>query len=124
MQKHHQFQAFASYCAESAAPGLLFHSDRGVQYAAAAYREELEKLGFIQSMSRKGEPHDNAVAENFFSCLKCELVYLRSYVTRSQAQNSVFRYIGGFFNPIRPHSSIGWMSPMAYEQKLKCQNAA
>ena len=109
---------------EHPAPGLLFHSDRGVQYAATAYREELEKLGFIQSMSRKGEPHDNAVAENFFSCLKCELVYLRSYATRSQAQNSIFRYIEGFYNPIRPHSSIGWMSPMAYEQKLKDQNAA
>ena len=109
---------------EHPAPGLLFHSDRGVQYAATAYREELEKLGFIQSMSRKGEPHDNAVAENFFSCLKCELVYLRSYATRSQAQKSIFRYIEGFYNPIRPHSSIGWMSPMAYEQKLKDQNAA
>ena len=105
-------------------PKELFHSDRGVQYAATAYREELEKLGFIQSMFRKGEPHDNAVAENFFSCLKCELVYLRSYATRSQAQNSIFRYIEGFYNPIRPHSSIGWMSPMAYEQKLKDQNAA
>ena len=54
---------------ERPAPGLMFHSDRGVQYAAAAYREELEKLGFVQSMSRKGEPHDNAVEENFFSCL-------------------------------------------------------
>ena len=109
---------------EHPAPGLLFHSDRGVQYAAAAYREELEKLGFIQSMSRKGEPHDNAAAENFFSYLKCELVYLTSYATRRQAQNSVFQYIEGFYNPIRPHSSIGWMSPMAYEQKLKRQNAA
>ena len=70
---------------ERPAPGLMFHSDRGVQYAAAAYREKLEKLGFVQSMSRKGEPHDNAVAENFFSCLKCELVYLTSYATRRQA---------------------------------------
>ena len=109
---------------ERPAPGLMFHLDRGVQYAATAYREELEKLGFVQSMSRKDEPHDNAVAENFFSCLKCELVYLTSYATRSQAQNSVFRYIEGFYNPIRLHSSIGWMSPMAYAQKLKRQNAA
>ena len=58
------------------------------------------------------------------SCLKCELVYLRSYATRGQVQNSIFRYIEGFYNPIRPHSSIGWMSPMDYEQKLKRQNAA
>ncbi len=109
---------------EHPAPGLLFHSDRGVQYAAAAYREELEKLGFVQSMSRKGEPHDNAVAENFFSCLKCELVYLTSYATRRQAQNSIFRYIEGFYNPVRPHSSIGWLSPMEYARQLNRQNVA
>ena len=87
-------------------------------------KEELEKLGFVQSMSRKGEPHDNAVAENFFSCLKCELVYLTSYATRQQAQNSIFRYIEGFYNPVRPHSSIGWLSPMEYARQLKRQNVA
>ena len=87
-------------------------------------KEELEKLGFVQSMSRKGEPHDNAVAENFFSCLKCELVYLTSYATRRQAQNSIFRYIEGFYNPVRPHSSIGWLSPMEYARQLKRQNVA
>ena len=109
---------------EYPALGLMFHSDRGVQYAAAVYREELEKLGFVQSMSRKGEPHGNAVAENFFSCLKCELVYLTSYATRRQAQNSIFRYIEGFYNPVRPHSSIGWLSPMEYARQLKRQNVA
>ena len=109
---------------ERPAPGLMIHSDRGVQYAAAAYREELEKLGCVQSMSRKGEPHDTAVAENFFSCLKCELVYLTSYVTRRQAQNSIFRYIEGFYNPVRPHSSIGWLSPMEYARQLNRQNVA
>ena len=109
---------------EHPAPGLMFHSDRGVQYAAAAYREKLEKLGFVQSMSRKGEPHDNAVAENFFSCLKCELVYLTSYATRRQAQNSIFRYIEGFYNPVRPHSSIDWLSPMEYARQLNRQNVA
>ena len=102
----------------------MFHSDRGVQYAATAYRKELEKLGFVQSMSRKGEPHDNAVAENFFSCLKCELVYLTSYATRRQAQNSIFRYIEGFYNTVRPHSSIGWLSPIEYARQLKRQNVA
>ena len=79
---------------------------------------------FVQSMSRKGEPHDNAVAENFFSCLKCELVYLTSCATRRQAQNSIFRYIEGFYNPVRPHSSIGWLSPMEYARQLKRQNVA
>ena len=84
----------------------MLHSDRGVQYAATAYRAELEKLGFIQSVSRKEEPHDNAVAENFFSCLKCELVYLTSYATRAQAQNSIFWYIEAFYNTVRP--LVGW----------------
>ncbi len=64
---------------ERPAPGLIFHSDRGVQYAAAAFRERLASLGVRQSMSRKGDPFDNAVAENFFSCLKCELVHLRRF---------------------------------------------
>ena len=59
-------------------PGLIFHSDRGVQYAAAAFRDRLSALGIRLSMSRKGVPYDNAVAENFFSCLKCELVHLQT----------------------------------------------
>ncbi|WP_460093254.1 IS3 family transposase [Ruminococcus champanellensis] len=75
-------------------------------------------------MSRKGEPHDNAVAENFFSCLQCELVHLTSCTTRRQAQNSIFRYIEGFYNPVRPHSSIGWLSPMEYARQLNQQNVA
>ena len=57
---------------------LIFHSDRGVQYASAGYREALAEYNITQSMSRKGEPYDNAVAENFFSCLKCELVNHKS----------------------------------------------
>ena len=108
--------------ASGAGTDVSFGSGRAV--CAVAYREELEKLGFVQSMSRKGEPHDNAVAENFFSCLKCELVYLTSYATRRQAQNSIFRYIEGFYNPVRPHSSIGWLSPMEYARQLKRQNVA
>ncbi len=57
--------------------GLIFRIDRGVQYAAKAYLERLEEYGIRQSMSRRGDPYDNAVAENFFSCLKCELVHLK-----------------------------------------------
>ncbi len=64
-------------------PGLIFHSDRGVQYAAYAYRQRLASLGIRQSMSRKGDPYDNAVAENFFSCLKCECVHLRHFASRA-----------------------------------------
>ena len=65
--------------------GLIFHSGRGVQYAAAAFREQQESYGIRQSMSRKGAPCDNTVAENFFSCLKCELIHLKHYPTQASA---------------------------------------
>lgn len=99
--------------------GLIFHSDRGVQYASTAFRFRLEQLGIQQSMSRKGDPYDNAVAENFFSCLKCELVHLHHYRSRQEAQNDIFAYIEAFYNRVRPHSSIGWRSPCDFE-KLLC----
>ena len=96
-------------------PGLIFHSDRGVQYASCAFREVLDRHGVRQSMSRKGDPYDNAVAENFFSCLKCECVYLQYFPTRNAAKTEIFRYIETFYNPVRPHSSIGWLAPNVYE---------
>ena len=95
--------------------GLIFHSDRGVQYAARAYRERLETYGIRQSMSRRGDPYDNAVAENFFSCLKCELIHLTHYPTRAMAQDDVFAYIEGFYNSVRPHSALAWLSPNLFE---------
>ncbi len=98
--------------------GLIFHSDRGVQYAAKAYRERLEAYGIRQSMSRRGDPYDNAVAENFFSCLKCELIHLKQYPTRAAAQNDVFAYVEAFYNTVRPHSALGWISPACFEAKL------
>lgn len=97
---------------------LIFHSDRGVQYASSGYRRRLEALHICQSMSRKGNPYDNAAAENFFSCLKCERVHLQHYATRRAAQADIFLYIEVFYNSVRPHSAIGWMSPCAFEQKL------
>ena len=96
-------------------PGLIFHSDRGVQYASYAYRQALERHEMLQSMSRKGDPYDNAVAENFFSCLKCECVYLQYFATRSAAKAAVFRYIEAFYNLVRPHSGIGWIAPNVFE---------
>ena len=105
-------------------PGLIFHSDRGVQYAANAYRQRLASLGIRQSMSRKGDPYDNAVAENFFSCLKCECVHLRHFASRAQAMADVFAYIETFYNPVRPHSSIGWRPPDAFARALSEHPAA
>lgn len=94
---------------------LIFHSDRGVQYASAGYREALAEYNITQSMSRKGEPYDNAVAENFFSCLKCELVHHKHYRTRSEAQTDIFAYIEAYYNSVRPQSALNWLSPVEYE---------
>ena len=105
-------------------PGLIFHSDRGIQYAATVFRNRLAAFGIRQSMSRKGDPYDNAVAENFFSCLKCELVHLRRYDSRRVAQADLFAYIEAFYNTMRPHSALGWLSPRAFEQRLRGATAA
>lgn len=104
--------------------GLIFHSDWGIQYAARAFRERLESYGIRQSMSRKGDPYDNAVAENFFSYLKCELIHLKHYPTRACAQADVFAYLEAFYNLVRPHSALGWLSPIQFEANLLTAHAA
>jgi putative transposase len=96
-------------------PGLLHHSDRGVQYASADYQSQLRERGIICSMSRKGDCWDNAVAESFFSTLKAELVHRTDYVSRSQARASVFGYIEAFYNGRRRHSALGYVSPVEHE---------
>jgi len=120
-QVHRQMQLAAldmAYRRRKPPKGLIFHSDRGVQYASKAYRERLDAYGIRQSMSRKGDPYDNAVAENFFSCLKCELIHLKHYPTRSAAQCDVFAYLEIFYNTLRPHSALGWVSPSRFEDDL------
>jgi transposase InsO family protein len=96
-------------------PGLLHHSDRGVQYASGDYQAQLRECGIVCSMSRKGDCWDNAVAESFFSTLKAELVHRTDYVTRRQARASVFEYIEAFYNPRRRHSALGYVSPVDHE---------
>ncbi len=98
--------------------GLILHSDRGVQYASTNYLERLKACHICQSMSRKGDSYDNAVTENFFSCLKCELIYLKHYRSRTEAKLDVFVYIEAFYNNIRPHSALGWISPNAFDRLL------
>ena len=94
---------------------LIFHSDRGSQYSSFVFRKLLTIHHINQSMSRKGNPYDNAVAENFFSCLKCEFSFFQNFRTRHEAQIAIFRYIEGYYNLIRPHSALGWLSPNVFE---------
>jgi len=98
--------------------GLIFHSGRGIQYCSTAYRQLMERFHITPSMSRKGDPYDNAVAENFFSCLKCEMVYLHNFTTRALARSYVFWYIEAFYNSIRPHGALGYLSPLAFKRQL------
>jgi putative transposase len=100
--------------------GLIFHSDRGVQYACTDFRRELQKHHIVQSMSRKGDCWDNAVAESFFGIMKTELVYHEQYGGRQDTLHSIFEYIEAFYNRERRHSTLGYLSPVEYEkQKLK-----
>jgi putative transposase len=103
---------------------LIFHSDRGSQYAAHEVRKLLEQRGIKQSMSKKGDCYDNAMMESFISSLKRELIYpFPAFENRNEAKSSVFYYIEIFYNKIRRHSGIGNIAPAQFE-KLKQTNAA
>jgi len=97
-------------------PGLLHHSDRGVQYASADYQAILVKYGAICSMSRKGNCWDNAPVESFFGTLKREHVFHNRYWHRSQARQSIFVYIEQFYNRKRIHSALGYKTPAEMDQ--------
>jgi len=96
--------------------GLMVHSDRGSQYASHKFQGLLKTHGYVCSMSRKGNCWDNAPAESFFHTLKTELVNLCQYKTREEAQKDIFEYIEVFYNRQRRHSTIGYLSPLAYEE--------
>jgi len=99
--------------------GLIFHSDRGIQYACKDFKEQLAKYKMIQSMSAKGDCWDNAVAESFFATLKKEEVYRYKYQNRWQARQSIFSYIEIFYNRIRKHSYLDNMSPVQFTAMKK-----
>lgn len=96
-------------------PGVLHHTDRGSQYAAGDYRALLTAHGMVCSMSRVGDCWDNAVAESFFATLKWELADEADWATREDARAAVFEYIEVWYNRQRRHSSLGYLSPVAYE---------
>lgn len=98
------------------APGIVHHSDQGTQYTSRLYREQMDKTGFVVSMSRKGMPYDNAVMESFFSSLKHELTHHERFIDRNTARSQIFHYIEVFYNRQRLHSSLGYRSPEAFER--------
>lgn len=98
-------------------PGLIHHSDQGSQYAAGLYQNALTQRGFVPSMSRKGNCHDNACAESFFSTLKNELIHHCDFHTREQARSAIFDYMELFYNRQRRHASLGYVSPAQFEKR-------
>tara|TARA_B100001094_G_scaffold333467_1_gene413011 strand:+ start:17639 stop:18055 length:417 start_codon:yes stop_codon:yes gene_type:complete len=96
----------------------VIHSDRGGQYCAHDYRKLLHKYSMIQSMSRKGNCWDNAVAESFFHSLKVEVLHGEKMMSREATRQTVFEYIEVDYNQKRRHSSLGYLSPMEYEMKF------
>ena len=110
-------------CHRTDIEGLIHHSDRGVQYASACYRETLDAHGIECSMSRRANCWDNAVAESFFGTLKNELIYRRPWSTREEARHAIGEYIEIFYNRIRRHSTIGGVSPAKFEEMAQVKEA-
>ncbi len=97
-------------------PGLVYHSDRGVQYTALSFSERLREVGIKPSMGRTGSALDNAMAESFVSTLKAELVSRLEFPSRQAARTAIFEYLETFYNTRRLHSSLGYRSPAGFEE--------
>lgn len=104
--------------------GLMFHSDRGCQYSSKSYLSYLEEHDIESSMSRKGNPYDNACSESFFATLKKEWIYHRKYKDQAYLDDSLFEYIELFYNRKRLHSSLENMTPKEYYHKYKNEKTA
>ena len=101
---------------------VLPHSDQGLTYRACEYLKSFKVNNITQSMSRKGECHDNTVAERFFNTLKTELINQQTYQTRREVSSAIFEYIEVFYNKIRRHSAIDYYSPNDYEKRFYRNN--
>lgn len=104
--------------------GLIHHSDWGAAYVSGPYLARLQRAGAARSHSRPGTPLDNAVIESFFSTLERELLYGRRFATRAEARLAVVDYIETFYNPRRRHSSLGYISPAAFEASTYSQGVS
>jgi len=107
--------ALARRCPEA---GLLHHSDRGSEFTCNGYQELLAKEGIEVSMSRTGNCYDNAAMESFFATLKKECVHRQQFESRAQARQALFEYLECFYNPIRLHSTLEYVSPATFEQQM------
>ncbi|WP_238545186.1 IS3 family transposase [Geomicrobium sp. JCM 19039] len=105
--------------AEQPPPGLIHHSDRGSQYCSNDYRKLLASNKMLGSMSRKGNPYDNAIMESFFATLKKDWIYRQKYKTVTEAIQAIHHYLYAFYNTRRRHSALGYLSPKQYEQHYK-----
>ncbi|WP_188805306.1 IS3 family transposase, partial [Sporolactobacillus putidus] len=118
MKKELPLQALTMAIARRHPPeGLIHHSDRGSQYCSNDYIETLQACKIAISMSRKGDPYDNACMESFHATLKKDLIYRRRFKTRAEAINAVNHYISQRYNRHRRHSTLGYCSPEAFEKK-------
>lgn len=103
---------------EGSHAGIVFHSDRGIQYASDEFRNLLEGKKALPSMSRKGNCYDNAFVETFFKTLKSELIYREKFETEEELRSAIFEYIETWYNRRRLHSSLGYLSPVEYELRI------
>mgnify|MGYP002725685264 CR=1 FL=1 len=117
LERHSLIKAFnKAVMRRSPGKGLMIHSDRGVQYASKEFKRRLKDHGFIQSMSRKGDCWDNAVAESFFHTIKTQLIHHVNFKTVEEAERILFKYIEVYYNQRRKHSANGWRTPAHCEQ--------
>lgn len=119
LETRHLLTAFKRALIRRKSPkGIIFHSDRGVQYVSEDFRKELNTNEFIQSMSRKGNCYDNAPMESFFKTPKVEEVYRRKFNTIKEAKYFLFDYIERYYNRRRRHSTLGYLSPVEFREKI------
>jgi putative transposase len=103
--------------------GVVHHSDRGCQYTSLAFSQRLQDAGIVPSMGRVGDCYDHAVAERFFATLKGELLDRHVWPTRATARSAIFEYVEGWYNRQRRHSTLGYVSPVAFEQEYERRTA-
>jgi len=102
---------------------VIHHSDQGSQYTSADFERLCRRAKIRRSMGSVGDCYDNAMAESFFATLECELIERNTFKTRTDAKNSIFEFIEGFYNPRRRHSRLGYLSPVAYENAISNSDA-